>query len=120
MKGALIYLSEMLLVIVSCVVIGQLFGLSAFCGSIFGMACALKLFATKKEKQSFTIAEYYSTSFGWLEIIMQIIANAIFAIVAFFLYRHSWLIAFGLGWGLECEVRLISNVFATKIYHRIS
>ena len=120
MKGALIYLSEMLLVIVSCVVIGQLFGLSAFCGSIFGMACALKLFASKKEKQSFTIAEYYSTSFGWLEIIMQIIANAIFAIVAFFLYRHSWLIAFGLGWGLECEVRLISNVFATKIYHKIS
>ena len=119
MKGALIYLSEMLLVIVSCIVIGQLFGLFAFCGSIFGMACALKLFATKKEKQSFTIAEYYSTSFGWLEITMQIIANALFAVVAFFLYKHSWIIAFGLGWGLECEVRLISNVIANQIYHKI-
>lgn len=120
MKGALIYLSEMLLIIVSCVVIGQLFGLSAFCGSIFGMACALKLFASKKEKQSFTIADYYSTSYGWVEITMEIIANTLFVIVAFFLYKNSWAIAFGLGWGLECEVRLISNVFATKIYHKIS
>ena len=119
MKYALLYISEMFLVLIACIAIGFVFGMPALYGALFGLACTLKLFATKREKQNFSIAEYYSTSYGWVEVAMQIIANALFAVVAFFLYKHSWVIAFGLGWGLECEVRLISNVIATKIYHKI-
>lgn len=118
MKGQIIYISEMTLIMVSCVIVAQFFGLSAFCGSLFGFACALKLFASKKEKQKFTLADYYSNSLGWYEVMMQTVANVLMSIVAFLLYRHSWVIAFCLGWGIECEVRLISNVIATKIYNK--